>query len=464
MTAPARVVAYHALRAVDDGSQDLSTAISQGRARLRDPRDRALASDIVHGTLRWRRTLDYLLATGTTDGRPPADQRLLTILRLSLYQILYLDRVPASAVVDDAVDLARLAQRAHATGFVNALLRSLLRQRPTLGVPQRPSGADRGEALAYLGVAHSHPDWLLERWLDRFGFDAVESWVRFDNATPPLTVRANTLTGSREALREWFAAREVEARPTLYAPDGLIIDETPDGGLPEDDARRWVIQDESSQLVAQMVDARPGQRVLDLCAAPGGKTTALTGQMRDDGLLVACDVRPRRVRLLRGALTHAGTRHAHVVQVERDGPLPFHQPFDRILVDAPCSGLATIRRDPDIKWGRQAEDLAGYAAVQAALLSRAAPLVAPDGFLIYATCSSEPEENEDVVAAFLETHPEFERDASLDGLPGGMRPLVDATGALRPLPHLHGLEAFFAARLVRKTSTNGSRPPAPPVR
>ncbi len=449
MTAPARVVAYHALCAVDEGSQDLSTAIGQGRARLRDPRDRALASDIVHGTLRWRRTLDYLLATGTKDGRPPADPRLLTILRLSLYQILYLDRVPASAVVDDAVDLARLAQRAHATGFVNALLRGLLRQRHTLGVPQRPSAPDRAAALTYLGIAHSHPDWLLERWLDRFGFDAVESWVRFDNTPPPLTVRANTLTGPREALREWFGARGVTTTPTLYAPDGLVIEETPEGGLPQDSERRWVIQDESSQLVAQMVNARPGQRVLDLCAAPGGKTTALAGDMRDQGLIVACDVRPRRLRILRAALAHAGTHQSHVVHIDRDGPLPFREPFDRILVDAPCSGLATVRRDPDIKWGRQERDLAGHAATQRALLSRAAPLVAAGGRLIYATCSSEPEENDDVVTAFLETHPDFHRDTGLDGLPDSVRPLVDASGALRPLPHVHGLEPFFAVRLVR---------------
>ena len=199
-----------------------------------------------------------------------------------------------------------------------------------------------------------------------------------------------------------------------------------------------------------MVDARPGQRVLDLCAAPGGKTTALAGDMRDQGLIVACDVRPRRLRILRAALAHAGTHHSHVVHVDRDGPLPFREPFDRILVDAPCSGLATVRRDPDIKWGRQERDLAGHAATQRALLSRAAPLVAVAGRLIYATCSSEPEENDDVVAAFLEAHPDFDRDTSLEGLPESVRPLVDATGALRPLPHVHNLEAFYAVRLVRR--------------
>jgi 16S rRNA (cytosine967-C5)-methyltransferase len=166
---------------------------------------------------------------------------------------------------------------------------------------------------------------------------------------------------------------------------------------------------------------------------------------------VACDVRPRRLRILRGALAHAGTHHTHVVHVDRDGALPFHGPFDRILVDAPCSGLATIRRDPDIKWGRQEQDLAAYGAAQGTLLARAAPLVAPGGRLIYATCSSEPEENDDVVAAFLDGHPDFERDISLEGLPDSVRPLVDETGALRPLPHLHGLEAFFAASLVRRS-------------
>lgn len=450
MTAPARVAAYQALSAIDDHALDLPTAIAEGRRRLSDPRDKALAAEIVHGTLRWRRALDALIAKAATTGRLPADGRVLTILRLSLYQILHLDRVPASAVVDDAVDLARLAQRAPAAGFVNALLRSLLRQRHRLALPPRPQpGGDREAALAYLGVTHSHPDWLAGRWLDRYGLDAAEAWVRFNNATPAVTLRVNALRATRAETQAWLDQRGVRTTPTRHAPLGLVVEEMENPGVLHEATDRWVIQDEASQLVSLIVGARPEHRVLDLCAAPGGKTTAMAADMHDTGMLVACDVRPRRIRLLRDTLTTFGTHATRVVHVARDGPLPFAAAFDRVLVDAPCSGLGTVRRDPDLKWRRHEAELPGLAAAQESLLDRAAATVAPGGRLVYATCSSEPDENDDVLDRFLRSHPQFTLSEATD-LPAATAGLLDERGVLRTLPHRHGLEAFFAAGLVRK--------------
>ena len=449
MTAPARVAAYHALRAIADERADLPNALARSRQHLSDERDRALAAEIVAGTLRWQRSLDHLIEHFSARPLAKVDRDVLHILRLSLYQILHLDRVPASAVVDDAVDLTRQVRKASASGFVNAVLRNLLRQRSRLPLPPRPDGnADRHSRLAYLGITQSHPEWLVARWLDRYGFDATERWVRFNNEPPPLTLRANTLKGNREALSGVLGHMQVATAPTRHAPHGLVIADGNPLREPSDEGV-FFVQDEASQLVTLAVDAQPGEHILDLCASPGGKTTSMAGDMRDEGLLVACDVRPRRIAVLRDTVAASGASHIRVVQVPSEGALPFTTSFDRVLVDAPCSGLGTLRRDPDIRWKRDEAGLGRFARAQTALLERAAAVVRPGGRLVYATCSSEPEENEAVVSAFLASHPEFTLiDLRSEGSVH-LQPLLDTRGILMTLPFAHGLEAFFAAAMVR---------------
>jgi 16S rRNA (cytosine967-C5)-methyltransferase len=223
VTAPARTAALHALRAIAAGHTDLPSALASTRQRLTDPRDRALAAEIVSGTLRWQRSVDCLIESFSNRPLPALDPDVLHILRLSLYQLLHLDRVPAAAVVDDAVDLTRHARRRSATGFVNAVLRETLRRRGSLPLPPRPADeADRAGALAYLGVTHSHPEWLVARWLDRCGFDATERWVRFNNEIPRLTLRANTLRARRADVAGALARSGIETEPAPYAPDGLM--------------------------------------------------------------------------------------------------------------------------------------------------------------------------------------------------------------------------------------------------
>ena len=446
MTAPARVAALDALRAIGAGRIDLPTALAASRARLPDERDRALAADIVTGTLRWQRSLDFLIERVAKRPISRIDAEVLTILRLSVYQLLHLDRVPASAVVDDAVDLTRYARKTSAAAFANAVLRTLLRQRHRLPLPARPDAADRDAALAYLGITHSHPDWLVARWLDRYGFEAAERWVRFNNDTPRLTLRANTLRTSRTELAGALAANGVETEPARHAPDGLIV--TGGNPLAAPPAGVFLVQDEASQLVSLTVGARPGERVLDLCASPGGKSLALAADMRDTGLLASCDVRARRVRLLRDTVRTAGPSCVRLVHVPSSGALPFAACFDRVLVDAPCSGLGTLRRDPDIRWRRTERDLVVFARDQLALLDRAAAVVRPGGRLVYATCSSEPEENESVVDIFLASRRDFTPLDLRGDAPPAIAPLLDERGRLRTLPFAHGLEAFFAAALV----------------
>jgi 16S rRNA (cytosine967-C5)-methyltransferase len=447
MISPARTAAFHALSAIASGRADLPAALARSRARLEDERDRALAASIVNGTLRWQRRFDHLIEQVAKRPLEKLDPAVVVITRLSLFQLLFLDRVPAAAVVDDAVNLTRSAKLPSAAGFVNAVLRSILRQRHQLPLPQRPAGnAPLEEVRRYLGITWSHPDWLVERWLGRYGFDDTERWLRFNNEPAPLTLRANLLRATRQDVRAALVEDEIETEPTRHAPDGLIVKSG--NPLRHPVEGRFLVQDEASQLVALTLDARPGERVLDMCASPGGKTVALAAAMHDSGVLIAGDVRARRMALMRETIRASGANHVHLVHLPASGPLPFERSFDRVLVDAPCSGLGTVRRDPDIKWRRAEGDLAALASRQVDLLTRAATVVMPGGRIVYATCSSEPEENDAVVQAFLEKHPDWHlldlRSHSSDAV----RPLLDERGVFRTLPFAHALEAFFAAALV----------------
>lgn len=444
MIAPARLAAYGSLRAIETGRMDLPAALASTRARLTDPRDIALAADIVTGTLRRRGALDYLIARAVRRPIDRLDPEVLDILRLSLYQLIHLDRVPAAAVVDDAVELAKRAGKRSASGLVNAALRAQLRSKAPLPLPPRPAlttdrpapgSAEYDAALDYLSITHSHPRWLAARWLDRYGFAAADTWTRFNNEPAPLTLRVNTLRTTTPDLIARLAAAGVRAVPSTHVPDALVIE----GGNPlraDLAPGLFLLQNEASQLVAHFAGAAAGERVLDACAAPGGKTIVMANLMRNEGLLVASDRRDRRMRLLRSTLTELGVTSARLVQLDLLQPAPFRpEAFDRVLVDAPCTGLGTIRRDPDIRWRRTEHDLQESASRQLTMLRHAADAVRAGGLLVYATCSSEPDENEQVVDRFLASAAEF---------------TIDEPGLLRTSPVEHGLEAFFAARLRRR--------------
>ena len=282
---PARVAAFRVLREVARGDAQPAAVLAREHRILDDVRDRALATEIVTGTLRWQRALDAAIAGAASRATGALDADVLLILRLSLYQLLHLDRVPASAVVDDAVSLTRMAGQTRATGFVNGVLRTLSRTRGRLAPPVRPTGdVPREVALEYLGVTQSHPDWLVARWLDRYGFDRAAAWAEFNNITPALTLRVNRLVIERDALRaQLLEEDELETAPGRFAPDALVVQ----GGRLPDARGRFTIQDEASQLVPLLLGARPGHRVLDLCASPGGKATALAADMDGRGLIVA---------------------------------------------------------------------------------------------------------------------------------------------------------------------------------
>ena len=449
MIAPARTAALTALREVNADRADLPAALNAVRPGLQDERDRALATDLVTGTLRWQRQLDFLIEHFA--GRPLAklDFDVLQILRLAVYQLIHLDRVPAAAAVNDAVAMTRRARKTSAAGLVNAVLRAISRNSHRLPLPARPPD---GDPRAYLEISLSHPGWLADRWLERYGFDAAETWEQFDNIAAPLTLRVNRLKTDRASLTRALGDFGVAVEPARYAPDGLIVTSGNPLRTPLAGTGQFVLQDEASQLVALLGAPEAGMKVLDTCASPGGKTTAMAAMAGDRAEIVAIDVRSARVQLLRETVRASGAQNIRVLQADLEAGLPFGPRFDLVFVDAPCSGMGTVRRDPDIRWRRTEADLAPLAAAQLKMIRNAADAVGAGGRLIYATCSSEPEENERVVETFLSGDSRFvavnlrkDRPAAFEAL----NEVIDETGVLRTLPHRHGLEAFFGAVLRR---------------
>ena len=423
MIAPARRAALDALTQIEHHDLDMGAAVAAAREALTDERDQGLLLELVSGTLRMRGAIDYQLALRVKRPLAKLDAAVLDILRLSAFQLMYLSRLPASAVINDAVDLTRRAGKSSASGLANAVLRALSREREQLNWP----GVDDADHLA---VVHSHPRWLIDRWVARYGLDNTRAWLAFNNQPAALCLAANRHLTTREALAEELLSDGVTTQPARRAANGLVVIDGRALNTRAFREARCIVQDEASQLIGELAAGASRGRVLDLCASPGGKTLALS--VSADTRIVAADVRPNRVRLLARTLARCRVPNVAVVHVAA-GPLPFaEKTFDLILIDAPCSGLGTIRRDPDIRWRRSVEDLPRFARAQRDLLTSAADLVKPGGILLYSTCSSEPEENEDVVASFLDGRPDFSQREKH-----------------QTLPFRDGLEAFFGAVLTR---------------
>lgn len=432
MIAPARRAAVDALAQIDAGDVDLGAAVARVRNTLQDERDRALLLELVAGTLRMRGAIDYQLSARVKRPLHRLDAAVLRVLRVSVFQLMYLSRLPAPAIINDAVELTRRSGKSSAAGLTNAVLRAISRDRHQLSWPSRDN------IIEHLSVVHSHPAWLVERWVERHGVDNAEAWLGFNNRPAPVGLAVNRVITTRETLAAELSIEGIETRITAHAAFGL---EVTDGRAMATAAfadGKFVVQDEASQLIGEFAAPPAGGTVLDLCASPGGKTLALAAAVGATGRVLACDVRPNRLRLLGRTLSRCRVSNARIVQVPVDGPLPFRrQQFDLVLIDAPCSGLGTVRRDPDIKWRRAPEDLGTFAAAQHELLNRAADLVKPGGTLVYSTCSSEPEENAAVVEAFVTASGQFTRAKTH-----------------QTLPFRDGLEAFFAASLVRTSVYN----------
>jgi 16S rRNA (cytosine967-C5)-methyltransferase len=419
-----------------------------GRHRDLSRADRALTNELVLGTLRWQLSLDFALSKVCRQPLKRLHPKLLILLRLGAYQLLFLHRIPASAAVNEAVKSAASLRLPHAAGLANAVLRNVQRQGTALlAVDQRLPAIDR------LVLETSHPRWMVARWLAQWGFAEAQELCRANNHVPPLVIRANTLKVSPQALTALLTREGVTTGPPAYCPEALYVETLPDAldSYSAYMSGAFSVQDEASQLISHWVDVRPGQDVLDACAAPGGKATHLAHLMQDQGHVVAADIHAGRLQLLQRAIHRQDLRCVETVQADLTDPrvLPGRS-FDRILLDAPCTGLGVLRRHPDAKWRRHPQDPARMAAIQLRLLTALVPKLRPGGMLIYSVCTHTDEETVDLLQAFLTQAPGIEVLASADGLPPKAHSLVGTDGLFRSFPHRHGLDGFTAFKVRRR--------------
>ena len=440
----ARALALDVLMRVEDGGTHADVTLAAALAASGLPvRDRGFVSRLVYGTLAWQGRLDWQLAH--LADRDPAtfqpDVRM--VLRLGLYQLTLLDRVPPHAAVATSVDLAK-GRVPVASGFVNAVLRRAVREGASLPLPD--AALDPTEHLAIL---LSHPRWLVEHWQTRFGSE-VRDLLAADNEAAPTVLRARR--GERDALIARLTAAGVVCEPGRFGPDAVRIQAADPHALPGWAEGEFSVQEEASQLVVRLLDPRPRMRVLDVCAAPGGKAAYAAEVMRDLGLVVAVDHRRRGMRTIARNAARLGLGAIAPLGLDARSASAALPPgtFDRVLVDAPCSGLGTLRAHPEIRWRRTPADLVRQASQQRRMLEAATPLVRPGGVIVYAVCTLTHEENAGVVEPWLRAHPELRRERAEDVLPAEARTLVDADGALCTLPHRDGLDGFYAVRARRR--------------
>ncbi len=455
---PARECAYKVLRRVESGRGFAVDLLQEGAVSELREIDRKLATELVMGVLRWRGELDFQIERLSGRKVDRLDPEVATIFRLGIYQIRFLEKVPKAAAVNEAVELAKAARKRSAAGLVNAVLRKC--EPPAQRLTGRRFEELNSDSLE--GVRRAIPDWLCARWAANFeeGNSPQESsatsvalklaWASLQ--VPPTTLRVVGGESAAASVQEELARQGIRTHPGRFSPSALIVES---GNVQASAAfreGRVVIQDEASQLVAELLAPEPGQAILDLCAAPGIKAAQLAAALRQ-GALVACDVSAARLRTLERLLLPAIPPEVRldILRLDATRAMPLAASFDRILVDAPCSGTGTLARNPEIKARLLPKVIARLAELQRKILANACPLLAPSGRLVYATCSLEPEENEGVVEGVLGSTAGFRRPTpeELTREFPRLRKLFDATSYFRTRPDIHDMDGFFAAVLVR---------------
>ena len=414
------------------------------KATTLSERDRALLTELTYGTLRWRGNIDARLRQNLR--RPLADTEgfVRNLLRVTVYQLFFLDKIPDYAAVNEAVELAKSHRGSKTAGFVNGVLRNVLRRKN--GDTQAPS-ADN--SIPTLAAELSHPEWLVQRWLAEFGLSEATALMRANNERAPLVLRANRVKCNRDQLLTRLRDHGIAATPTPLSPQGIAIESSGNvEKLPGFAEGLFQVQGESSQLVAFLLAPSAGERILDACAAPGGKATHIAELMDDSGTVVALDNSSRGLDRIRDNITRLNLRSIQIARADATQELSgdLGAPYDRILVDAPCSGLGTLRSHPEIKWQRQERDIRRLSELQAMILNRVAAYLKPGGVLVYSTCTLTHDENQRLVEAFLLAHQEFELEDAPRYLAASAQAMVRGH-FFQALPQRDHTDGFFAARL-----------------
>ena len=467
----ARKVALECLLTLSHTSASIASVVDSAFGRYTiDGRERRLVNGLVYGVIRWQRQLDWVL-NQFINPRFQLDARHRNILRLGAFQLLHLDGIPAHAAIYETVQLATSHLRKSSggrktAGFINAVLRSVQRKSATLAYP--PLDKNPTEHIA---VSLSYPTWLIKQWLQTRGVSWTLAFCRASNQIAPLALRVNSLLAQREEVSQSLNANGVPATASKIAPDGLVLENRAitafDAGVP---TRYWegagektlkdvlsrediYVQDESAMLVSYLLSPSDAQCIVDLCAAPGGKTTHLAHLMGNAGKLIAVDVSAEKIALLEKNCRRVGAHNVETQVLDATkADLGFIKTADAVLIDAPCSGFGTLRRHPDIRWNKTFKQVRALSEIQYSLLRNAAQHIKPGGILVYSTCSVEPMENEEVVQRFLTNFPMYTVENARSFFPDVPPSVITPQGFIQTFPHEHGVDGAFAARL-RRVST-----------
>jgi len=445
-----RQIAADVLNTLDKSHHHLDRVMEDvvSDERLSSKRDRNLVNALVYGVLRWRKFLDWNIIQHSSTPIEKIRPEILNILRLGIFQIFFLNRIPASAAVNTSVDMAKKIAPPWIAGYVNAVLRNAAKKDSALSHPGLDISNETG-----IAIIKSFPEWLIHRWLNRYGVEETLKLCDAHNEIPALTCRINTLKIERNEIRSAMADDVDEIFLTKYSPDGIFF-YNPKTAIHHIKAFAdgfFQVQDEAAQLISYLLSPHPGEMILDACAGLGGKTGHIAQLMKNEGRLIALDKDPQKISRLTVEMKRLGI---HIVSTQVfDLKMPFSktrfEKFDRILLDAPCSGLGVIRRNPDIKWDTTRQNLKRYHLNQLTLLSNVSDMAKIKGIIVYAVCSLEPEENEIVIFEFLKNHSNFAIIKDHRYMPFVTDTFLDQNGFLRSLPHVHRMDGFFAACLKR---------------
>jgi 16S rRNA (cytosine967-C5)-methyltransferase len=409
--------------------------------------DRAFITELVYGVVKWKLTIDWVIEQYSSVKMNKISPWILNVLRLGVYQLLYTQKIPESAACNESVNLAKKYGHSASSRFVNGVLRNIARNKNTLTYPD-----ENKNLTVFLSVKYSHPEWMVKEWTERFGREFTESLLKSNNEIPEFTVRTNTLKTTREQLADSFNKAGMETSKGRYVENALII-KSPGAfsSLEIFKAGHFQVQDESSMLVGKILDPRPGELVMDVCSAPGGKAAHIAELMGNRGAVIARDVHEHKIKLIKEA---AGRLGIDIIKTEIYDASKTDEKYrgkaDRVLIDAPCTGLGIIRKKPDIKWARNAADKKEITQFQRKILNASSQYVKPGGILVYSTCTIEKEENQDMVKEFIDSNDDFELEDITPYLPEALKESSFETGVIQLFPNVNNIDGFFIARMRRR--------------
>lgn len=412
------------------------------------PRDKAFIAELVYGSVKAKKRLDWVIEQFT--GRNVGDIApwIRNILRLGVYQILYLERVPESATCNESVKLAKMFGHKGTVGFVNAVLRNIVRKKKQIKYPSVEE-----DPVEFISILYSHPDWLVKKWIDAFGVRNTISLCDFNNKTPPIVIRTNTLKINRKELKTRLCYEGVETVESDLVPEALILQTGTDlQKLNSFQEGLFQVQDISSMLVAHALTPEPGQFVIDSCAAPGGKSTHISQLMSDTGRIIAGELHPRKANLINENARRLEINNIEIIRGDvREWIGEYWGQAARVLVDAPCSGTGVLNRKADARWNKDIKMFEDLPQLQLSILEESAKALQKGGILVYSTCSLEREENMEVVESFLKRNNNFQLLRGTISTLAGYEIVneLENEGTMQLLPFKHGIDGFFIARLIK---------------